>query len=180
MARIRVLGFEEQRSLLAAAVARASGTGGRASLRLSSKMYFSDSDIELIEGNRSLAASLNRTLSNLGKRFVDAIRKVIVQRGTIRTRLFLTGWKERRVKEGSTVNTAVEIYNETPYSLYVHPKGTPKSRTVFNVDIVGGLLPRFRVELGEDIDRLRPQIARALKADILARAGGRRGRGRAR
>lgn len=180
MAKIQILGFERQRELLSIARARATpGTDGSATMRLSARALFSDADLEFIESNRTVAAALNRTLSNLGKRFVEAIRKVIVRKDTIRTRLFLTGWKERRVKERSSVNTAVEVFNDTPYALYVHPKGTPKSRTVFNVDIVGGLLPVFQVQLGEDIDRLRPTIARALKADILKRAGGGRGaRGR--
>ena len=71
----------------------------------------------------------------------------------------------------SKVNNAVRLTNPAPYALYVHPKGTPKTRTIVNYDIRRELLPEFALQMVEDVDRvLRPQIARALKAKILAEA----------
>jgi hypothetical protein len=56
------------------------------------------------------------------------------------------------------------ITRDKPYHI---TKGTPKSRTIVNVDIKGNLLPKYAAELTEDIDRLRPRIAQAIKLQIL-------------
>lgn len=171
MARIVKLGFERERVVLAGAerafLGRRSAAVTGDDLILSSRLLFSSAETKEIEGNRTLEAILNKTLTNLGKRFVEAIQKRITALGAIKTRLFLTGWRSERFQDRAKFNNAIRLKNAAPYALYVHPKGTPKSRTIVNVDIKGNLLPKYAAELTEDIDRLRPRIAQALKLQIL-------------
>jgi hypothetical protein len=174
MAKIVKLGFVREREVLSEAVAAfggrpsASVTGG--TVALSSRLLFTGAETKQLGESSALAAMLNKVLTNLGNRFIEAIRKRIVQKDTIRTRLFLTGWKQVRYKDKATFNNAIRFTNAAPYALYVHPKGTPKSRTIVNVDIRGDLLPRYVAELTEDIERLRPRIAQAIALKALADA----------
>lgn len=171
MAKIVKLGFERERVVLAEARALFGGRASKAvtgnGISLSSRLLFTTEESKEIAGNRTLEALVNKTLTNLGKRFIDAIRKRIVQKDTIKTRLFLTSWRQVRYKDRSTFNNAVRFTNDAPYALYVHPKGTPKSRTIVNIDIKQDLLPKFVAEMTDDFNRLRPRIAQAMKLQAL-------------
>lgn len=171
-----LLDFLEQRSILARA-RRGFGdrprraVTSREGLSISARTLVTAEERRLIEDNRTLAASLNRVLENLGKRWVAAVQKRIRELGAIKSRLFISSWRAVRFKDRSTVNNAVRLTNAAPYALYVHPKGTPKTRTIVNYDIRRELLPQFAEQMVEDFDRiLRPQLAKALRARILAEA----------
>lgn len=78
-----------------------------------------------ISGNAAVSARLSRIMRAASRRIALGIQAV----SPVKTGLFRRRWKAELVSK-----TRVELSNNVRYAQYVHPKGTPRSRTVANVD----------------------------------------------
>lgn len=166
----KLLGFQERRAILQAARSRGGGgaIGTDEGLGVSTELLLAPTEMDAIRGSRSLKAILNRVLANAGKRGVSRVQRHIRSVDAIKTRLFISAWRQERFKESQPFNTAVALVNPTPYALYVHPKGTPRHRTIVNYYVRGEVVPTMAVEISEDLDRLRGKIGQATKEMILS------------
>lgn len=102
-------------------------------------------------------AAFRRVVRNAGKRAVQRIRKavrrldLISPQGTPTRGLFLSSWRaEMRDITGIGFKMDLVIVNAAPYTLYVHPKGTSKTRTFVNTDLPK-LMGKIAAEIGEDL-----------------------------
>lgn len=166
----KLLGFQDRNNLLLQAKRR--GGGGAVTrddgLGVSVGLILTPTEMSAISGSRSLKAILNRVLKNAGTRGVRRVQNHIRSVGAHKTWLFISAWRQERFKDGAAFNSAVALVNPTPYALYVHPKGTPKHRTIVNYFVRGKVVPDMAVELTEDLERLRGKIGDATKQMILA------------
>lgn len=127
----------------------------------------SDLERSFIARDRTLKAKLNRALTNTAKRTLRRLQKVSPV-GT--SGAFRGNWRVDRVEEDAGLRTSLVITNPVPYAKYVHPKGTPRSATVFNTDVLPSIFPQMVVDVTDDVRKLRPALAKAIKAAILKRA----------
>lgn len=159
----------------------------RDGLGVSASLYLTAGELSDMKDNRALKAALNRILKNIGSLGVRRVQRIIDRFDAIDTGRFRAAWKQKRLKDGADFNTAVVLTNRVRdrdtgkgYARYVHPKRTPKSRTIVSTD-----LPEVVMEMGKELANdldviLRPKLAKALKAAILKRAAEERRRSRRR
>jgi hypothetical protein len=76
--------------------------------------------------------------------------------------LFLSSWRaELRDITGVGLAIDLAVVNAAPYALYVHPKGTPKTRTYIN-EYLPSLMKEIRAEIAEDMFKLVARIVRGI------------------
>ena len=124
--------------------------------------------VAYLRGSRGARAAARRIVRNAGKRAVDRIRKavrrldLISPRGVPTRGLYLSSWRAELVElTGTGLVIDLAITNAAPYALYVHPKGTPKTRTFINTDLPR-IMSDIAKEIGEDIRALVVRILRGL------------------
>jgi len=121
----------------------------------------------LLSNTRSRAAA-RRIVRNAGKRAIDRIRKavrkldLISPRGVPTRGLYLSSWRAALLDlTGTGLDIDLAITNAAPYALYVHPKGTPKTRTFINTDLPR-IMGEVASEIAQDIRALVVRIVRGL------------------
>jgi hypothetical protein len=163
------LGFVESRGLLDSAIAKVGSGPGFGGITLSVKSGLSEDALDVVATSRTLQAQLNRILINVGSL---GVRKIIAETRRLdlyKTGLTLSRWRSARsAGDGRRFNTRVTFLNDTPYLVYEHPKGTPKSRT-FLTSYLPGVMAGVAVELKKDLIAFKrsPAVKRAIKAAIL-------------
>ena len=110
-----------------------------------------------ISGSAAVSARLSRIMRAASRRIAIGIQAV----SPVKTGLFRRRWNAQLVSK-----TRVELSNNVKYAQYVHPKGTPRSRTVANVDA-----PRIIRETQRWLDaELEAQLGEALAVILIAEA----------
>lgn len=107
-----------------------------------------------ISASAALSARFNRILRATSRRVAIGIQAV----SPVKTGLFRRRWQAQVVGK-----TSIELSNSVKYAQYVHPKGTPRARTVANVDA-----PRVIAEQQAWLDaELDAQMGEALATVVL-------------
>ena len=135
---------------------------------LNASALFSANELAIITADRTARAVINRVMRNAGKRAVDYIRKL--SRPTYDTGTFYSNWSANLEDAGGGLKAILKLENPTPYALYIHRKGTPKTATVYNKYIKPYIVKTLQKEIIEDI---RDALPRAIKAQIMSGRGGR-------
>lgn len=135
---------------------------------LNASSLFSANELAIITADRTARAVINRVMRNAGKRAVDYIRKL--SRPTYDTGTFYSNWSANLEDAGGGLKAILKLENPTPYALYIHRKGTPKTATVYNKYIKPYIVKTLQNEIVEDI---RDALPRAIKAQIMSGRGGR-------
>ena len=146
------------------------GIGLDDGLTARSTSVLSQGQLDQIGSSRTWRASLNKILSKLGDTYIARMRKVVARYGAYKTGRFYSSFKQIRYDDhGAGFNTAVGIINDATdkygrqYAVYVHPKGTPRDRTILKTDLKP-LAKQMRADLATDV---RPLLAQMAKARIL-------------
>ena len=126
--------------------------------------------VDYLRRDRRDQATFRRISRNSGKRLVDRTQKRTQALGLIDTRLLISSWRYTLVDRSETGLTAdVQLRNDAPYTLYVHPKGTPRQRTFVKVD-----LPPITREVQEELavgqGEFMAVVGARVAADIVRRA----------
>lgn len=149
---------------------RAAPLTTRSGVELDAAVLFSDAEDRLIGKSKPAQAIIEAILDENAKILLQQTRRVVKARGAVKSGTFLSAFAisklRDRVYKWRSVRTLV---NPTPYASFVHPKGTPKSQTIVNVDIGQNLLPEIRMRLASQILAARPQIARLLALAVVAK-----------
>ncbi len=135
---------------------------------LNASALFTANELAIITADRTARAVINRVMRNAGKRAVDYIRKL--SRPTYDTGTFYSNWSANLEDAGGGLKAILKLENPTPYALYIHRKGTPKTATVYNKYIKPYIVKTLQKEIIEDIQDALP---RAIKAQIMSGRGGR-------
>jgi len=135
---------------------------------LNASALFTANELAIITADRTARAVINRVMRNAGKRAVDYIRKL--SRPTYDTGTFYSNWSANLEDAGGGLKAILKLENPTPYALYIHRKGTPKTATVYNKYIKPYIVKTLQKEIIEDI---RDALPRAIKAQIMSGRGGR-------
>lgn len=135
---------------------------------LNASSLFTAQEYAIIAADRTARAVINRVMRNAGKRAVDYIRKL--SRPTYDTGTFYSNWSANLEDAGGGLKAILKLENPTPYALYIHRKGTPKTATVYNKYIKPYIVKTLQKEIIEDI---RDALPRAIKAQIMSGRGGR-------
>ena len=166
-----VLRFDVKNDLLAQALAKFEGkqpapvTG--AALSVTASVFIDRTSWRAVEGQRTLRAVVNKVFVNAAARLLERARKV--SKPTYKTGLFLSAWRvDREPVEDIAFPSRLVLRNPTPYASYVHRAGESRRQTVAKVYIPPEVYA-VAGELVQDIDRVKPQIAQAVKALILGR-----------
>lgn len=109
----------------------------------------------------SLKRAVDGIVSAASARVLARVRQV----SPVLTGRFRYSWRVER-PSFDTART-LRLTNSAPYALYVHPKGTDKSRTVVNVD-VPPILREVEAEMRRELAPIRADLARLLVGDIIA------------
>lgn len=116
--------------------------------------------IAFLRANTRSRTAARRIVRNAGKRAIDRIRKsvrrldLISPRGTPTRGLFLSSWRAELLDiTGTGLAIDLAIVNSAPYTMYVHPKGTPRTQTYVN-EYLPALMKTIREEIADDIGQL--------------------------
>lgn len=126
-------------------------------------LFLNADEISAINSVPKLKRELNRIVGNLGARLLDKVQQV--SKPTYEYGLFYSGWRIK-TNVGGDLKLRVELSNPAPYALYVHRKGTDKSRTVVNT-YVKPLVQRAMQELLEDLTGESGVLTKGLAGIIL-------------
>lgn len=137
------------------------------------RSLFSESQFTEIEASRALRLALGRIIKRVGAETYQRILAIVLQHGAIRPPpeggAFIRGFRITFIEE-SGVRVGFQITNNVGYALYVHPKGTPITRTIVNVDIRRGLVPQMRTMLRAEIEAWKrsPSFGKLMRQALLA------------
>lgn len=148
---------------IAAGVARGSFGGGAVTSGLSR------ADRDVVASSADLRRFLKRILLRVGEKWKDRVVAKQRQLDLIDTTLSIRDWKVKFLSDDGRFDDRVALTNRAPYLLYMHPKGTSKTRTFLNTDMP----PIARLAKAELVDELiifkrSPVFQKAAKARILA------------
>lgn len=105
----------------------------------------SRAELLVLTASPTLRSQFNKTLGDVGKLWVEAVRRRQKRLDLIRPPpkggLSISSWNWTRITGpngapvGLGLSDVVGGLSHVPYTLYMHPKGTPKSRTFVNTDL---------------------------------------------
>lgn len=129
----------------------------------------SRADRDVVASSADLRRYLKRILLRVGEKWKDRVIAKQSQLDLIDTTLSIRDWKVKFLSDDGRFDDRVALTNRAPYLLYMHPKGTSKTRTFLNTDMP----PIAALANAELIDELNlfkrsPVFQRAAKARILA------------
>lgn len=120
-------------------------------------------EVEAINASKRLKREMSRIVGNAGKRLLDRVQKA--SRATYDTGLFYSGWRIK-ADVGGDLKLRIELSNPAPYALYVHRKGTPRSKTVVNT-YVKPLVQETIDEILDDLTGVSGVLTRGLAGIVL-------------
>ena len=101
----------------------------------------SRAQLVVMTASPGLRREFTKTLSDVGRLWVAAVVRRQRKLDLYRTGLSVSSWNWKRVTEpngmpvGLGLSDNVGGLSHVPYTLYMHPKGTRKSRTFVNTDL---------------------------------------------
>jgi hypothetical protein len=170
-----LLGFQDRKSLLGTALARASSNPFNGAMTQSSGVFvtarneFSWSEMSSIAADREQRVLLEKAMKKFGQHLVREAQKLTRTKDTIKTRLLISSWRATVDDEGFDVKTRVTLRNDAPYAVYVHPKGRPRQNLI-RYHMKGEWLKKRQADLLADLKLLKPRLAAIVKNRALREA----------
>jgi len=138
----------------------------------------SRAELLVLTASPTLRGQFNKTLGDVGKLWVAAVVRRQRKLDLYRTGLSVSSWNWKRVTGpngapvGLGLSDVVGGLSHVPYTLYMHPKGTRKSRTFVNTDlppITADIAAILKFRMGRLAKT--PAAVRAFKRYLLAGVG---------
>lgn len=138
-------GFSTTRDLLKSAGGVGFGSIGKGDgLVFSVRSAVRNDEIDAAASMSGIRAALRRLMKSRGaltvKRIQDAVRRL----DAYKTGLFLSSFRSV-VSNDDGAPLRLEITNDAPYAIYVHPKGTKPSQTIRN-KVIPGIMSEAKKE----------------------------------
>ena len=165
--------FTTRRALLAKALRAVGASSGGAvtkdaGLYVAAGSVLTDAEADFMRRRRrDLLTRMRQTVRAAAARGLSRIRAA--SRPTYQTGLFYSAWRDRLTDDVSQTGLVMDILytNPTPYGIWVHRKGTPRSQTVVNT-YVKPILADLTDEVLNDLTGPVAAVTDALREDVLA------------